>query len=358
MGAAGPRGLELLSPVAQTAWTVLTAWAAKAALTAMTIGAGFANPAQAQTAELQPSDALKCLQHIKGPGQQPVYPELEFNANIGARVQVEMEFARPDRAPEVTILLQQASPPFVDAVHEHVRGLRVPCLAETGGSARIKQDFDFVADRRQVHWSTPEDSDAALRGSLWRCVLHPSGNRGPEYPLWALRQEVQGRVLARARFTDGTSAPTVEVFARPYANGLAETIRDWTKDLRLPCHSGGPLTFTITYQFLMEDSRYGFKELTFREFLANVKGIRQQVLQLDTTTMGCPFDVRLNYRQPLLPNRVGTVGPEHSARRPLLEWLAKSELDVRRSGADSIFAADAKLTVPCMKIDLKPQEKS
>jgi hypothetical protein len=358
MSKAGHRGLQLLGPVAQTAWTVLTAWAVKAAIAAMAICSGLSNPAHAQTADLQPSDALKCLQHIKGQGQQPAYPELEFNANTGARVQVEMEFTRPDRAPEVTILLQQASPRFVEAVIEHARGLRVPCLSGKGGSARIKQDFDFAVDRRQVHWSSPEDSDAAERGSLWRCVLHPSGNRGPEYPRWARRQEVQGRVLARARFTDGISAPTVEVFARPDADGLAEEIRDWTKDLRLPCHTGGPLTFTIVYQFLMEGSRYGFKELTFREFVANVKGIRQQALQLDTTAMGCPFDVRLSYFQPLLPNDVGEVGPRHPARRPLLEWLAKSELDVGRRSADSIFAADLKLTVPCMKIDLKPQEKS
>jgi hypothetical protein len=332
--------------------------AARAAVTATLVWAVLANPAHAQKAELEPSDALKCLTHTKGQGQQPIYPELEFNANIGARVQVEMAFSRPDRAPEVTILLQEASPLFVDAVLEHVRGLRVPCLAEKGGSARIKQDFDFAADRRQVHWSSAQDSDAAERGQVWRCVLHSSGNRSPEYPLWARRQEVQGRVLARVRFTDGTSAPRAEVFARPNAEGLAETIREWAQGLRLPCHSGGPLTFSIVYQFLMDDSRYGFKELTFREFVGNVKGIRQQALQLDTTAMGCPFDVRLSYLQPLLPNSVGEVGSKHPARRPLLEWLAQSELDVRRRSADSIFAADLKLTVPCMKIDLKPQEKS
>lgn len=358
MGAAGRCGLKLLSPAAPKACKRLTAWATRTAIAALAFCAGLANPAHAQTAELQSSDALKCLQHVKGPDQQPIYPELEFNANKGARVQVELGFTRPDRAPEVTILLQEASPPFVEAVLEHVRGLRVPCLAGSGDLARIKQDFDFAADRRQVHWSSPEDSDAAQRGSLWRCVLHPSGNQGPDYPLWARRQEVQGRVLARARFNDGTSAPTVEVFAHPYAAGLADEIRDWTKDLRLPCHSGGPLTFTIVYQFLLEDSRYGFKEVTFSEFLGNVKGIRQQVLQLDTTTMGCPFDLRVNYRQPLQPNRVGEVGPKNLARRPLLEWLAKSELDVRRGAANAIFAADVKLTIPCLKINLKPQEKS
>lgn len=358
MSTAGHRGLKPLSPVAQTAWTVLTAWAAKAALTAMAICAGFADPAQAQTAELQPSDALKCLQHIKGTGQQPVYPELEFNANKGARVQVEMEFTRPDRAPEVTILLQQASRAFVDAVLVHVQDLRVPCLAGTGGSARITQDFNFATDQRQVHWSSPEDSDATQRGLLLRCVVHPSGNSRPEYPLWARRQEIQGRVLARMRFTDGSSTPTVEVFARPNARDLADAIREWTKDLRLPCHTGGPLTFNVVYEFVMADNSYGFKGMTFKEFVGSVKGIRQQVLRLDTTTMECPFDVRLNYRQPLLPNQVGEVGPKNPARRPLLEWLAKSELDVRRDAANAIFAADAKITVPCMKIDLKPQEKS
>ena len=358
MGAAARCGLKLLSQAAPKACKRLTAWATRTALTALAVCTGLANPAHAQTAELQSSDALKCLQHVKGPDQQPIYPELEFNANKGARVQVEMKFTRPDRAPEVTILLQQAGLAFVDAVLEHVRGLRVPCLAETNGSALITQDFNFASDRRQVHWSSPEDSDAQQRRVLIGCIVHPSGNRNPEYPLWARRQQIQGRVLARMRFTAGTSAPTVEVFARPNARDLAEAIREWTKDLRLPCYSGGPLTLNVVYQFLMEDNSYGFKELTFKGFLGSVKGIRQQVLQLDTTTMGCPFDVRLQYLQPLLPNAVGEVGARYPARRPLLEWLAKSELEVGHAAANSIFAAEVKLTIPCLKIDLKPQEKS
>lgn len=337
MGAAGRLGAGLLG---------LAAWT------------GLVGLAHGQAAELQPSDALLCLQHTQGKGQQPDYPDLEFNANQGARVQVEMHFTRPDRAPEVSILLQEASPPFVTAVLDHVRQLRVPCLVASGGSARIKQDFVFSTDRRRVHWSTPEDSNAAQRGMLWRCVVHPSGARAPEYPLWARRQELQGRVLVRLRFTGSDTPPAVEVFARPSAQGLAELLSEWAKDLRLPCHSGEPLTFTPIYQFLMEDSRYGFKDLTFRQFLANVKGIQQQVLLMDTTTMGCPFDVRLNYRRPLLANLVGEVGPSNPARRPLLEWMATAELDVRRNSADSIFAADAKITIPCLKIDLKPQEKS
>lgn len=337
MGAVGRLGASLLSLAALT---------------------GLADLAHGQAAELQPSDALLCLQHIKGQGRQPDYPDLEFNANKGARVQVEMVFTGPDRAPEVTILLQEASPPFVTAVLEHVRGLRVPCLVASGASARIKQDFVFAADRRRVHGSTPEDSNAAQWGLLWRCVVHPSGARGPEYPLWARRRELQGRVLVRLRFTSGNTAPAVEVFARPSAQGLAELMSDWARALRLPCHSGEPMTFTPVYQFLMEHSRYGFKDLTFRQFLANVKGIQQQVLLIDTTTMGCPFDVRLNYRQPLLANAVGEVGPSNPARRPLLEWMSTAELDLRGLSADSVFAADAKITIPCLKIDLKPQEKS
>ena len=324
-------------------------------LAAMT---GLAQRAHGQTVELQPSDALLCLQHIKGKDQQPNYPGVEFNANQGARVQVEMEFTRPDRAPEVTILLQEAGPSFVDAVLDHVRGLRVPCLGEKSTFARIKQDFVFAPDGRQVQWSRAEDGDANDRRALWRCMTHPSGARGPVYPWRASRSGVQGRVLARLRFTSSTEAPQVETFARRGAALLASEVGDWVKDLRLPCHTGDPLAFAVTYVFAFEGERYGFNQLTFQSFLRQAKGVRQQLIKFDTTTMGCPFDVQLVYRQPLLPNLVGEVGARNPARRPLLEWMAATELDVDRNGADSIFAADAKITIPCLKIDLKPQEKS
>ena len=318
----------------------------------------LAGAALAQTPELQPSAAQQCLTHAAGKDAQPDYPVDEFNHNIGGRVQVELVFSRPDRAPEVTILMQQASQPIVNAVLEHLRGLRVPCLNVGAAPVRLTQDFIFAKDVRQVHWTNPEGSDARRQRAMLNCVTHTTGSMRMDYPAWAKRQQLQGRVLVRARFTNATDAPEVEVFARPYASDLASEMKDWFKAVRLPCHEGAPLTAGWTYIFLFEGERYGFKELGFRDFLVHAKGITKQTLALDTTTMGCPFDLRLHYRQPAMPNAVGEVGPPNPARRQLLQWMAGTELNLSNKSLDSVFGDSAKITVPCLKIDLKPQEKS
>lgn len=312
----------------------------------------------AQEPELQPSEAQRCLTHSAGKDAQPEYPFAEFNNNVGGRVQVELTFSRPDRAPKVTILLQHASQRLVDAVLEHLRGLRVPCLDPNSSGVRFTQDYVFATDRRQVHWNDPIDQDMRRRAALLGCVTHASGSMRAPYPVWAERRGLQGRVLARARFVNATDAPEVEVFARPYADGLADAIKDWMKGARLPCHAGEPLTAVWTFVFVIEGERYGFKELSLRSFLAAAKDIRSQSLAFDTTAMGCPFDVQVQYRQPAMNNAVGEVGPPNPARRPLLDWMAATEFDIQRKVLDSIFGDSVKITVPCLKIDLKPQEKS
>ena len=318
----------------------------------------LAGAALAQAPELQPSAAQQCLTHTAGKDAQPDYPIAEFNQNIGGRVQVELVFSRPDRAPEVTILMQEASQNIVDAALEHLRGLRVPCLIVGSAPVRLKQDFIFAIDRRQVHWSDAVDSDLQGRAALPGCVTHASGSIRLDYPAWAQRRHLQGRVLARARFINATDAPEIDVFARPYAQELADEVKRWLRGARLPCHEGTPLAVLWTYEFVFEGDRYGFKDLSFQQFLVRAKGIQSQAISFDTTTMGCPFDLRLQYRQPTMRNAVGELGPSNPARRPLLQWMAGTELELSGKSLDSVFGDSAKITVPCLKIDLNPQEKS
>ena len=46
------------------------------------------------------------------------------------------------------------------------------------------------------------------------------------------------------------------------------------------------------------------------------QGISSRTLALDTTTMGCPFDLSFQYAQPLLANDVTMLGTADAARRP------------------------------------------
>jgi hypothetical protein len=314
--------------------------------------------ALAQNAEVQPSPAQQCLHHVGGNSPLPDYPAADYNAMRPGRVQVSLTFTAPDRAPEVTVMLQQGSESFAAAVREHAKGLRVPCLAVGAAPVQLHKDFIFSPGTEGVSSSETLNPQAEARRRMLSCVVHAQGWKRPEYPRWAQRAGLQGRVLVRAHYSDAEHAPTVEVFSRPYAKRLAEDIQAWTMETRLPCHAGEPLTVDWTYVYAFEGEGYGFKALDFRQFLGHVKGIREQTLQMDTNTMGCPFDVQLNYHQPLLRNSVRVVGEHTPQRRPLLEWMATSQLDLPSSAQDAIWGDNVRITIPCVKIELKPKEKT
>ena len=312
--------------------------------------------ARAQDVTVEPSAAQRCVQHTAGAGQQPTYPVDAFNANRGGRVQVELTFTAPDQRPQVLVLLHQGEPDLLDAVQKHVRDLRVPCLAAGAAPAKLRQDYVFQADQRRVLWANPVDADAAARWKLLTCVTHASGRRSPDYPMAAVRQHLQGRVLARLRFDSPDGPPRAEIFGRQ--RELTRAIEEWAKDYRLPCLQKEAVEGVFTFLFRLEGEKFGFTNVDFLSLLRLVKGIDQQSLAFDTTAMGCPFDLTMQYRRPDMLSAVGEIGTSQPARRPLLDWLAQAELNLRRPQLDAVYGDSFKITVPCARIDLKPKENS
>lgn len=318
----------------------------------------LAGVAGAQTAELLPAPTQACLQHVDGVNQAPDYPAAAYNAARPGRVQVNLTFTAPNRAPEPSFMLQEGGEAFVEAVRAHAKGLRVPCMAVGAEPVQLRKDFVFSPGTERASSLEAEDPRAQARKAMLRCVVHAQGWTRPGYPHSARIRGLQGRVLVRATYANATDPPQVEVFSRPYAERLADEIRDWTRETRLPCHTGEPLTMDVTYTYVFEGDQYGFKTLDFRQFLGNVKGIREQTLKLDTGTMGCPFDVQLAYHQPQLPNKLHVMGERKAQQQPLLAWMAASELSLSRNALDAVWGDTVRITIPCVNIDLKPKEKT
>lgn len=327
-------------------------WCAAAALALASLGAA------AQQVVLEPSAAVRCLRTVSTTRDEPEYPLDEWKGGKKGRVQVELVFTASDSEPDIKVLQSEGGDSFVDAVREFVDTLRLPCLKETGGGpVRLRFDYVFQPDSRRVHWARPVDQQDVYRRKMLDCVKHPSGEKAPSYPTDALRHELQGRVLARLRFTAANQPPTVEVFHRPKARMLAPTIDSWARALRMPCFEGTEaVEATWVYVFRLEDDSYGFKPMDLRSFVSRVRDIRNQRVQFDLNTMGCPFDLKLQYRQPYLPNLVGEVGDSDPSRRPFIEWLQAQQLDLPERSLDSIFGDSTTLSIPCGKIDLKPKE--
>lgn len=314
--------------------------------------------AAAQQVELEPSPAAQCLTANDPALALPEYPFVQYKSGERGRVKLALEFSAADAAPQITVLEQDGGEAFVDSVRKHARSLRVPCLP-AGGTVRLERDYVFEPDRQQAYAGPGRDVADAQRLELLGCMRHVSGSLQLQYPQWALRDEVRGRVLVQLRFDDAAGPPTVmQVAARPGARRLATEVEQWVAGVRLPCHAGGPIHASLLYEFRFEGEAYGFKPMTLLQFMGNVKGARQQRVQFDTTHMGCPFDIRLMYRRPFMRNWVGSVGGYDPARHALLEWLRNAELDVPRNTLDAVFGDTADITVPCLKIDHTPKEKS
>lgn len=337
----------------------MPAAALRRSATALCCAAGLAAGAGAQTVELAPSDALRCL--TPGPAERHAvdYPFTQFKTGQKGRVRVDLRFGSSTAGPELKVLESEGGAEFVDAVKEQVANWRVPCLAK-GQSVTLQQEYVFRPDGRKVFWSGTTDGDDPDRLKAQACMAHVSGKAAPGYPYAAQRRNIQGYVIAELQFASAEAAPRVKVHSRPLSKPLAEAIEEWAVGYRVPClKDGQTLNTIIRFRFFLKGSPgYGFRNADLRQILPLVAGIGQQSLAFDTTQMGCPFDVRFSYRRPWLPNAVGSVGSEDPARSELLEWLASVEFKLPDKDLDAIYGDDTTFTVPCLKIELNPKEKT
>ncbi len=335
-------------PAAVALWAVVV-WAAAFA------GAAMAQPA----AQIEPSAASQCLQATDPALPEPEYPFLEYKSGDKGRVKVALRFARPDRAPAVEVLESEGSPEFVQSVRGYTRTLRVPCLP-AGETAVLTQEYLFRTNWDRGHARPAEDAGHERRRELLSCRQHASGDVSPNYPTDARRSGTAGKVLARLRFSAPDRPPELLQLAHHRdARPLAATVRTWVRGYRLPCMVAGqddPLEIVLTFDFRFEGSAAGFTALTLPQLMRVVKDLDQQTLQIDTTTMGCPFELQLQYRQPHLPNSVRLIGEASAMQAPLLNWLRDITLDLPDRGMAIVYGDTADIAVPCLKIDLKPKE--
>lgn len=317
--------------------------------------------AQAPDVRLAPSAAIECMTPAPALRGVPVYPEGMLEHGESARVLVELVFDRPDSTPELKVLESQGRSEFIAAVKDHVTRFRIPCAAAADLPVRLQQEYVFRPDGRKVHWTTPTDLGDAARSRVLKCMAAKDGSKHPQYPTWARHAGAQGRVLAKLRFTGPDLPPEVTVHAASRAVKLlaTQTVQPWAERLRLPCIEGFAVESFVEFVFMLEgEAPFGFRNTGFVSFLRMAKNLEQPGAVFDTQSMGCPFDVALDYLQPYFPNRVGELEAAQPSRRPLLEWLSTLVLDLKPAEQDAVAGDTANFTVPCMKIDFNPKEKS
>jgi hypothetical protein len=314
----------------------------------------------AQTVTLAPSEALNCLTPDAARRSQIEFPFGVWKEGKGGRVKVQAVFVEPDAPPSIQVLGHEGDEALVDAVKAAVRQWRVPCLS-AGERATLQQEVVFNSSLGKFFVPPVRDAAEVLKQEALKCLAYPAGERTPAYPMAALRYETQGFVLARATFSAPDRAPQVEVSARPGAQVLARAVEGWLKGVRMPCLTGERISTYMTFKFRLDGNDFGLKPTTLQRLLPAVKGIRSTPLQLDTSAMGCPFNVQWQYMRPFAPNGIYLMEADPATaleREPLFAWLRQVELDLPGATMDAVFGDTTTLTVPCLKINLNPKEKS
>lgn len=326
-------------------------------LAAVLLGAPMLVAAQAPIVE--PSLARACLKPAPELRGEPEYPFDDWKRGLGGRVEVELSFDSTDRAPSVKVLANEGADSFVEAVRTHVRRFRLPCISQDYPRARLVLEYVFKPDDRKIAVADPKDPDYEARRSLWACIKHTSGSKGPAYPDDARRRDIQGRIWIDMQFDAADKPPTFKVYSATGRGPLHEAIEDWLPGYRLPCFKGTePARISVAYVYLLNGGGYGFKPLGFMQFMGAVKGIREQRLDFDFNQMGCPFDVRLTYLRPHRPNEVNQLVNHEPSRQPFIDWLKTVELNLPERMLQAVYADYLSLTIPCTRINLNPQEKT
>lgn len=305
-----------------------------------------------------PSQASQCLV-ATGPAQPaPVYPFAAFRKGEPGRVKVELRFTSPDKPPLVRVLEQEGGSEFAESIKDWVQTLRAPCMGSE--PAVLEQEYLFKPLEERVNFGPVLDADLERREALKACLQAPP-QKVPSYPSLALQREIQGRVYGKLTFRTPDQPPEIELLHQPSAQIFAAPVQKWAQAYRLPCFEperDQPFSVSAVFVYKFEDSEIGFRPLTLLDLLSRVKDIRERTLELDTSTMACPFDLQLTYLMPQRPNVVGVRGEYRAEREPLLRWLRTAELSLPRASLDSVYADVADIGVPCVNLYLKPKEKT
>lgn len=313
----------------------------------------FPAAAHAQDSTLAPSAALSCLTRVAGAPAMPVYPPDLFERKEGDQLAVELEFGRRDEAPGVKFDNELHQYAFRDAVREFVKAYRVPCMADGAKPVVLRQQFVFSpTDGRKVIAPPLSDRNDIARLAQMKCVVHNRQWTRPPFPRKAAQDEREGNLMVRLRYNDPELPPQV-VFLTPIPHrDLRRSIESYAEGLRMPCLANGPNEVDILYKFtLFGSARTVLRDTNLVQLLAGSKDFALPAT-FDFNAMGCPFDVRLTYLRPYMPNKVREIESSNAARRPLLEWMSKITYKFDEQVGLKVLGDSINVTIPCGKLDL------
>lgn len=309
--------------------------------------------ARADTMQLPPSPAVSCLT-VRGEQGRPKYPGDALLHRIGGVVRVQLAFEAPDGRPDVKFLKRSGNDELDDAVENFVTRYRVPCMRANGAPVLLTQEYTFDPDGRgRVVNAETTDSADELRAEQLKCITHTERMSKPAWPKIALRNEYMGNVIISMRFTARDAPPELTFHTQAEHQSLRTAVAEYAAGMRMPCLRDAPVHTYIKFAFTLDGhpGEIGLPDLGLLALLRGAKDLETPVA-FDTSKMACPFDLRLTYRRPFLPNKVEQLDSDVGARAPFLQWLRGLQLNVDAGRASMLFGQTLIVSVPCVKFEL------
>jgi hypothetical protein len=309
--------------------------------------------AHASEPVLAQSPALACLTRMAGAPPSPEYPPEHYRRKEGRDMQVELTFRSASEPPAVRYVNDTPEAAFFDAVNAFAQGYRVPCLAPDGPPVVLRQQYRFIPnDGRKIVSSAPIDRADVMRKEQLSCITSTAAQVRPEYPQEALRRELEEKMVLHMRFTAPDQPPLLTWTVPPQSRAFHQSVERYANTLRMPCLHDGPVETDQLFAFVIDGSaRTVLRDTTLVKLLAISKNYAVPAF-FDFNTMACPFDVRMNYLRPWLPNKIHELENSLPARKPLLEWMRDLTLPLDDASNRKVLGDTMTVTIPCGELDL------
>lgn len=197
---------------------------------------------------------------------------------------------------------------------------------------------------------TSAESAAAMQQSQCKftgpsgTLSYPSGQRTPV-----------GNVVVRMKFVQADTPPETQVLYAAKHHQLAETGTAMAHEYRLQCEK--PLTspvYATQMIRLRTDPGQGanLRDTELVPFLQSLDRASLGKVKFDLNTMSCPFDVKVTLIEPYAENTVVESSARDPNRQEFLAWLRKQVFKYPERAERFLVGESAKVTVPCMVLDL------
>jgi hypothetical protein len=235
-------------------------------------------------------------------------------------------------------------------------GRRAAALAIAGAALGLialpARAVDAPADAASAPESFAVPQVSAEDAETMRCLAF--ANQNTAYPRKLQDKNKEGAVVALLRFTAADRGPEVKILENGGSDLFVDAVADEFASGRLPClRPGRSMDVYYHYDFFMQP-RGAHRELKDLALPAFLRGTVPPLgpAKFDTTTMGCPFDLRLTFHQPYQSNVVAELGPDVLARHGLMAWLAGKRLELGEGPTGDLLDQTMNIHVPCAAIDL------